>query len=476
MSQIPLPNLTLTITPPGGSPINYTNNLGWDGVQAPALTQNFGRQGDTATFVLVDDYNGQAQPNFVINALGQISFFDNIANTSLFAGVITDVQLDVLNNLNMWTLTCTDYTFYADNAIVQGTFIGQTIDQIVVALTLQANCGITAIQTGESTGSAPGYVAPAPLISSFVLNYSTLSEAWRKLAKLASQTTPFGWYVDQNRQLHFFDQTSSQPSGVNFTTNLTYVGSSTPNLLEGHIMFENSFMYEWDGTSVRNRILVQGATQVIKYGSYRTATPVDTWQTNGVQQSWPLRYTVQGSPVLQVNGTLQPVTLVQAGGSFTGTGWTVQQNAIGSWFLTAPAGASPSGGQTLSLWYDYQVPIIAQANDIASQQTYTGPNLGVFEEFISDSSITSVPMAQARAFSQQQEYAFVAERLTLTTSAEWMGFIRAGQTFTMTNSFIPDSRSSYSWGLNGATFIVIGNSVQFIEGGYRNCQIKAIRI
>lgn len=473
MSLIPLPNLTFTVTPPGGSATNYTTNLAWSGANAPSINQNFGRQGDTATFCLVDDYNGQAGPNFVIKPLSQVVFTDVTAGVSLFTGVITDVILDPLVNRNVWTLSCTDYTFYADNAIVQGTFIGQTIDQIVVALTQQANCGITALQSSTNSG---GFVAPAPLIQSFVLNYSTLAEAWRKLAKLASQTTPYGWFVDQNRQLHFYDQTTAQASGVTFTTSPTYVASSTPDLTEGHIQFASSFGYEWDGASVRNRILVQGATQIVKYGTYKTANPVDQWQANGVQTSYPLRYTVTGAPVLTVNGTLTPVTVVQAGGSFTGTGWTVAQNYVGSWFLNSPTGSPAGGGVTIKLWYDYQVPIVAQANSLASQTLYTGPNNGVFAEYISDSSLTTVPMAQARAFRQQQEYAFVAERITFATSPEFMGWVRAGQTFVMNNSFIPDSRNNYTFGMTGATFIVISSSVQFIQGGYRTISLKAIRI
>lgn len=475
MSLIPTPSLTFTVTPPGGSATTFTNNLAWSGAAAPTINQNFGRQGSTATFTLVDDYSTTGTPAFVIKPLSQVSFFDNTANVSMFAGVITNVTLDVLKGINYWSLSCTDYAFYADNAIVQGTFIGMTIDQIIVALTQQANCGITAIQTSASTPGAPGFVTPAPLIQSFVLNYSTLSSAWVKLAKFATQTTPYGWYVDNNRQLHFYDQTTAQPSGVTFTTNPTYVGSSTPNLTEGHINFANSYGYEWDGASVRNRILVQGATQIIKYGNYRQNAPTDTWLTDGTQRSWPLRYTVTGAPVLTVNNTVTPVTLVQAGGSFTGTGWSIAQNVIGSWFLNSPAGA-PAGGQTIKLWYDYEVPIVAQANDVNSQATYTGPNGGVFMEYISDTSLTTVPMAQARAMRQRQEYAFVAERINFTTSPEWLGWIQAGQTFQLTSSFIPDDRTGYSWGLTNATFIVIGNSIQFIQGGYKTCSIKAVRI
>lgn len=478
MSIIPLPNITFKLTPPGGSQTDYSANLAWSGSAAPTLTQNFGRQGDTATFVVVDDYSGRTTPNFVIKPLSQVAFFDHTANQSLFAGVVTDVQLNAEVNRNEWILSCTDYTFYADNAIVQGTFIGKTIDQILVSLTQQANCGITALQTGQTTGSRTGFVTTAPLLQSFVLNYSTLSDAWRKLAKLASLVTPYGWYVDENLNLHFFDQTTALSSGVHFTTVLGYVGSSTPNLTEGHILFNNSFSYEWDGASVRNKILVQGATQIVKYGNYRKNSPTDTFTTSG--PAWPLRYTVSGTPVVTLNGVVQSVTTVQAGGSFTPAPgnttptWIVAQNAVGSWFLNAPTGTTPHG--TIKIWYDYQIPIIAQANDFASQSLYTGPNHGVFAEYISDTSLTTVNMAQSIAFRQKQEYAFVVDRFTFTTSPDWMGWIRAGQTFTLTNSFIPDDRSSYSWGLNNATFIVIGNSVQFLEGGYRTCTIKAIRI
>lgn len=478
MSIIPQPNITFKITPPGGSQTDFSGNLAWAGSTAPSITQNFGRQGDTATFTVVDDYQGRSTPNFVIKPLSQVQFFDHTANQNLFAGVVTDVQLNSEINRNEWILNCTDYTFYADNAIVQGTFIGKTIDEIIVSLTQQANCGITALQVGKSTGTQKGFVTTAPLLQSFVLNYSTLSDAWRKLAKLASLVTPYGWYVDENLQFHFFDQTTAVSSGVNFTTSLSYVASSTPNLTEGHMLFNNSFSYEWDGASVRNKILVQGATQIIKYGNASKDKPTDTF--NGGSLAYPLRYTVSGTPVVKVGTTTQAVAVVQAGGSFTPAPgdttptWIVAQNSIGAWFLNAPVGHVPSG--TIKIWYDYEVPIIAQANDFASQQLYTGPNHGIFAEYISDTSLTTVNMAQAIAFRQQQEYATVVDRFTFTTSPEWMGWIRAGQTFTLTNALVPDDRTNYSWGITNATFIVIGNSIQFIQGGYRQCQIKAIRI
>lgn len=464
--MVATPNLTLTITPPGGSPTNYTSKLAWSGASGQlGINQNFGRQGDTATIPLVDEYAGTTS-TFYVQALSQIKLVDNIAGQTLFAGVVDTPSLVVQgSNLNEWDLDCTDYTYYADNAIVRGIFNGQTVDQILIALTAQANCGITAASIRNG-----GFVAPGPQLATFVLNYSTLSDAWRKLATLAGQVTPYGWYVDENRALHFYDASTAQASGVTFTTTPTAAGAGS--LTEAHFD-ATSFSYEWDGTSIRNRILIQGATQTISHGPVAKTAPTDTWRGDGIGSAWPLRYTVTGTPVLHVNGVTTPVTVVSAGSTGTGT-WQIGQNAFGGWFL-ANTSSAPANGVVVKLWYDYQVPVVARANDYASQATYTGPNGGIFTEYISDSSLTTVPMALARAMRERTEYAFAAERINFTTTPEWLGWARSGQTCRVVNQYVPDAQNSYTVGLND-TFIITGNSVSFGPGGYRQAQITAIRI
>lgn len=461
------PSLTLTVTPPGGSPTDYTSKLAWAGsAQQLTINQNFGRQGDTCTVPLVDEYAGTTS-SFYVPVLSQVKLVDNTAGVTLFAGIVDDPTLVVQGpNLNEWDLACTDYTYYADNAIVHGTFNGFTVDQIIVSLTAQANCGISA-----ATVLNGGFVAPGPQLSSFVLNYTTLSGAWRKLSQLAGQVTPYGWYVDENRALHFYDATTAQSSGVTFTTTPTAAGAGS--LTEAHFEDGGQGAYEWDGTSVRNRILVQGANQTISHGPVLTTAPTDTWRGNGSQTSWPLRFTVTGSPILHVNSVATSVTTVNAGAAGSGT-WQIQQNAFGGWFLTNTLGA-PSTGVVIQIWYDYQVPVVAQANDFASQAAYTGPNSGVYGEYINDSSLTTVPMALARAMRERTEYAFAAERFTFTTTQEWLGWARSGQTCQIVNRFIPDSQNSYIPGIND-TFIITGNSVTFSDGGYRQAQITAIRL
>ncbi len=460
----PSPNITVTITPPGGSPTSYGSNLTYSGAyQQLSVNQNFGRQGDSATIPLVDDWQGRTTPNFYIPVLSRVSLDDTNTSTNLFAGVVTNPTLIVDGpNRNEWALQCTDYTFYADNAIVQGTFVGQSVDQIVIALTAQANCGITAVKT-----SAGGFVTPAPVLTKVNFNWVKLSDAWRTLAQLASSSTPYGWYVDNNLALHFFDSSTAISSGVTLTTTPTGTAGSTT---QAHIAMGGSMSYEFDGTTIRNRIIVQGANQTVL--SPLTGNPTDMWKADGAQTSWPLRYTVTGTPKLTLNGVTTTVTVVNAGSTPSGT-WTVQQNSNGQWFLITTN--SPSAGTSLKIWYNYIIPIVAQANDYPSQTQYTGPNHGVYTEYINDTSLTTTSMALSRAQRERTEYAFAAERITATLPEDFLGWIRAGQTLTVTSTLVPDSQNSYTWGITD-TFLCISNDVTWSGNGYRTMNMSAVRI
>lgn len=460
---IPAPNLSLVVTPPGGSPTTYTGNLAYAGAsQQNSITQNFGRQGDTATLVLVDDWQGQAHPSFFIQPLSQVAFTDVSLGKTLFAGVVNSPTLFVDGaNRNEWILGCTDYTYYADNAIVEGIFNGYTIDRIVVALTQQANCGITA-----ATVANGGFVAPAPSLTTVSYNWTKLSDAWRSLAQLASTSTPYGWYVDELRRLHFYDASTALKSGTTFTTAPTVQGSTT----EGHVGRDGSFGYTWDGGTIHNRILVQGANQTVT--TKTTQKPTGIWKSNGVQDAWGLKFTVTSVVKLTVNGAATDVDLVTASGSSTKT-WQVNQNANGQWFLTTRS--VPNDGVVVKLWYNYQFPITAQASSFQSQATYTGPNNGVYAEFIQDSTLTTPSMALARAQREKTEYAFAVERVVFNTTPDYVGWVRSGQTFGFVNSLVNDDQAGNTWGIND-TFLAIANTVNFVRGGYRQMTITGVRL
>jgi len=460
----PFPSLQLLITPPGGSATDYSRYMTYSGgYQEMGISQNFGRQGDTATITLTDDWQFQAHPTLFIPVLSQVQLIDHTAALTLFAGVVTNPTLIVDGpNRNEWALQCTDYTFYADNAIVQGTFKGLSIDQIILDLTAQANCGISAAKIANG-----GFVSPAPVLTEVNFNWVTLSSAWKTLAQLASSSTPYGWYVDENRSLHFFDSSRAVSSGVTVTTNPTGTGGSTT---QAHVLLGGSMTYEFDGTTIRNRIIVQGANQTVPTDVHKAAT--DTWRADGTQTSWALRYTVTDVSRLTVNGVTTSVTLVNAGATASGA-WTVQQNSIGQWFLIAAT--APTSGQIIRIWYSYQIPIVAQSNDFASQVQYNGPNNGVYTEYINDTSLTTTSMALSRAQRERTEYAFAAERITVTTGEDFLGWMRAGQTLQLVSGLIPDTQNSNNWGINDV-FLCISNQISWQGNGYRRMNLSAVRI
>lgn len=462
-----IPNLTLTITPPGGSPTAYTRYLTYDGAnQSPTITQAYGRQGDTALLPLVDEFSATGSPSIAIPVMSQVSLYDNTAAENLFAGVINNPSMSVLDSLrNEWDCNAVDYTLYADAAIVEGVWYGYRLDQIIVEITQKANCGITA-----QLASAGGFVEPGPQIASFVYNYGKLSDAWRQLAALASAVTPYGWYVDQNLELHFYDATTATASGVTFTTAPTAAGSGS--LTEGHIALENSNAYSYNGASLANRVLVKGATQTFSGGSPSTTAPTDVWLATGVQTAWPLRATVSGTPTLYVGGVKQTVTVAASGTSTSGA-WGVEQNSVGQYFLVAAS--APSAGTTIKIWYTYEVPIVAQASDAASIAQYPGPNGGIFGMFVDDSQLTTMPMARAAAFQTRSEYAYAVEQFTFMTGQEFAGWVRAGWTCTIVDSRAYDFSAS-RFGLTDE-FIVVSNQITFTKDlGYRTMQITAIRV
>ena len=76
---------------------------------------------------------------------------------------------------------------------------------------------------------------------------------------------------------------------------------------------------------------------------------------------------------------------------------------------------------------------------------------------------------------ERTEYAYAVERATFTSSPDWLGWVRSGQTLTYVNQFIPDARNNYALGVND-TFLCIANRIDLTDGGYRQAQITAVRL
>lgn len=436
------------------------------------VTQAFGRAGDRLTAYLHDDFSsGQHyvgpgdvwsvqsppfHPNFTLPPLQAIKLTDSGTGALLFAGVTQTPKLVLpAPKTSDWQLDCLDYTLYTDNVIVNGDFRGQTADSIVRALVAQANIGLGTVN-----------VRPAPTITRIQINYIPLSAALTKLARMSSQVTDYGWFIDYNYDLHFFSFKQAAAPTVTMTDNVT----GNPTATRAYYANDSTFGYEWDGGSLRNSCIVRGAN----YQGART----DTFRADGVTQAWPLTYNIDSTvaPTLTINGTAvktTTVSLLNVGTAVT-TAYQINQNAAGQWFLVSRVGA-PGNGRLLVLSYRYIAPIVTRVDNRTSQTVYGGLNHGVFQMAVTDGSLTSLSSAMARGNAELQAFQWVQERVTFTTLENWPGHVNAGDVITFENARIPNSLNSYNLGISGK-FLIVSNTYVGVQGNYRKYTITATRI
>lgn len=417
-------------------------------------SQDWGRQGDTAQVELLDEH-ANGTPSFYVRPMATVEIRDLNLGLLLFGGVVTQPNW-IRNSPNMttWRLMCSSPAVYLQNRIISSDYTNWTADAIVRDMLAQANCGITG-----------NHISPGPIIAKFKGLNHTVAQAMQKLCHLASTTSTYGWWVDGNSDLHFASttQADAQPSGVTLTDAVTAAATTKVGFYQN----DTQTYYQWDASSLKTRVLVQG-------GSI-TRTFTEQFVGDGTTQSFRLSFPVQTSPLAAtviVGGNSQPVS-ADSGAT---TPWLLVQGAPGVWSLsTQPGGAPLASGSVVTITYNYTAPVIAQVQSSAGISAVSGPNQGLFDALITDSSLTGLDAAQARALREIEEYALSQERVVLTTTEDWPGWLNVGQSFQFVNSLIPDSQNNWAAGIND-TFLVIQSRASGVAGGYRTLQITAVRI
>lgn len=439
-----------------------------------SITQQWSRQGDTATFYLLDEHpsstEGGVSLHFTIPALATVTFIDNGLGVTIFSGLCTYPLLTRPSpNIAYWELQCADWTYLSDRALVQMDISNLTTDQIVLDAVSEANCGITA-----KAASAGGFVYPGPLVVRAKFIFATLSAALTNIVQLAATYTSWGWFIDENRALHFYPLANAPVTSIAFTDNLTsQIGGGIPSTTTLGFYDVDNFQYGWDATQIRNKAVVRGSNYFV--------AQTDTFVGNGSQSSWPLTQapdtTAISSILLKVGGVTQTVS-AQLGTSQT-TAFVIQPNLSGQWFLQVNGsfGTIPGSGVSIVIKYKYVAPNIAEVTSPSSIATFSSlPNAGVFSVYIADTNLQSLEAAQLRGQSEVHTFAFPEERVQLYTTDDWPGHIRAGELFTLTTTQTPDAANGYSIGITD-TYIVVQSQIQASQrgAGYRVYQITAAR-
>jgi len=426
------------------------------------IDQEWGHQATTATFYLIDEHD-YGSFNYVVRPLDRILLFDAGLGQPLFGGLVTTPKLyHEGTNLSRWWLNCTDWTYLADKTVVQGDFLNQPVDAIVRSIT-----------SGSTSGIHPSDIHSGPFLPFVRIPYGTLSQAWTRLTQLASSGgTSYGWWVDETATLHWYANTQVAWSGITITDDENDLGNPNTILVSADSSY---FFYDWEGSSIYNRVTVRGATY--------TRTQTDQFVGNSAQSSFPLTFTVNAANLnakLLVNGVNTPVT-ADTGGNPT-SAYILTESVSGQWFLRTGTVPPPAAGVLLVLTYDYQAPVIAQVNDLASQQSFSSlPNHGIFTEYIPDSSIASLATARQRAAREITEFSVPQEQIQVkipeyvNADPENGLHLRVGTIIRIKSRAFPDSESNYTKPLDGYFFIT-RNRMTGVPGKLRTYSIMGVRV
>jgi len=121
--------------------------------------------------------------------------------TVIWAGMIAKIDEAAAegdDSLLVFDCECHDWNALCDRHLVYGVFKNKTLQEIVTEIAQYhipfclENFGTTYVQLG-------------PVVPKIIFNYCTISEAFNSLA----EATGYSWYVDHQKEIHFFDRTAN---------------------------------------------------------------------------------------------------------------------------------------------------------------------------------------------------------------------------------------------------------------------------
>lgn len=323
---------------------------------------------DTCNFSLISHAGNPITPT-----VGQevvVTYDPGTGATRAFGGVITELdQVGISYGIVRWRVSCQDYTRLLDRKLVPDKYQNMTVNEII------ADFAARYFPDDFTTDGVDADV----LIKSISFNYKPISKCLDDLAKIAG----YDWYVDYNKDLHFFlSENNPAPFEVN-DTNGSYAAES--------------LVIRRDNSQVRNTIIVRG-------GQYEASNFTAEINADGVQNTFPLAYQFADdsfSAVLTGQELNVGIDTVDNANLFD----VLHNNK--EKILKFRDARIPSNGATLRYGGKPLLPVIVRQSspaDISTMSAAEGGD-GVYEYLILDKKITSKEAARQRAAAEIATYA-----------------------------------------------------------------------
>lgn len=312
-------------------------------------------------------------------------------STKVFAGTVIETHESNEGLLRYFDVVCKDYTHTMDQKLVNKTYTGQTINAIIADIkTNYLPSGFTTTNVNAET-----------TVQKIVFNDEPPSKCFQRLADMVGG---YDWYVDYDKDIHFFlEGAEVAPFNLDDT---------------GGKYVWGSLRIERNINQLRNSIIVRG-------GDKESDTLTDTHVADGQQKTFIAK------PYLR-NLTIE----VDDGGGFDTQ--TIGQDGIDD-FTSKDVLYNPNNGFIIFdtpitatykvRWSGTQVyPIKIIRRDIPSVAIY-----GEWQYVIRDATIKSEEAAKQRAAAEIEKYAYPANEGVFRT---YTSGLRSGQSITIASTLL----------------------------------------
>lgn len=271
------------------------------------------------------------------------------------------------------TIRMVNYAQLCDRYHVRAVYTNRTCKQIITdALTSANHCRIYLEAIGVNE-----HVQDGPVIDKLVANWITVTELLNTLTRLSS----YSWYIDYDKQLHFFDRE-------------TYTAPFEITDDEAHY---RKFRVRRTRADYRNWQIVRGATSST---SMQVEPNESGYKGDGITRVFHLTYpvdTLQKIEIKRGTGEWMPViTIVQGTPIGQIEAWSYSK---GSTQIAQESGSVLTDADRIRVTYIGSYPIIAQEpyeSEIMRRQEVEGGG-GIYEHIEIDDSIESQEVAKQQA-------------------------------------------------------------------------------
>lgn len=320
-----------------------------------ALTSVLSKEVDRLEFRIVKT------PAKTIPTVGQeITLEEN--GTKIFGGVIVEINEVVEGGVLLgYHVRCKDYSHFLDRRLVTKSYSSQSAHAIFLDV----------ISTFTSGFTTTAVSLLGPTVESMKFNYEQVT---RCLTKLADHIG-WDWYVDPDKDLHFFSTELNDAPFELTDTNGSYI---------------------WNTLELNQTILQVKNVVFVRGGEYKRtieeADAIDDYRAGTGQKTFPLAYKYDDITV-ELNGLVQTI----------GTDQQTDPDTVdllynfNEKFITFSSALS--SGDRVVVYGDAFIPIIASARHQASVTAY-----GTYEVAVVDKNIESVSEAQNRAKAELKKY------------------------------------------------------------------------